>query len=216
MTAEMQVGVFGKLPAKRDFLALNLPLAFRTPWENWMQESVAACRDALGARFQDQFLTAPLWRFWLGRGICGVAATGVFMPSVDGIGRYFPLCICACGAPGETIAPPPVNSFDAWHAAVEDRLLATLDPDYAFDAGQLLAGLELLQPRGTGGASAEALVFDLFAADIQDVVAGQSWWWTVGGEGFVPRVLRFAGLPDPDTFQVFLAAVDSLNGGPAP
>ena len=212
----MQVGVFGKLPAKRDFLALNLPHAFRTPWEDWMQEAVATCRHALGAAFQDQFLTAPLWRFWLGRDICGLAVTGVFMPSVDGIGRYFPLCICACGAPGEMIAPPPVDSFDAWHAEVEDRLLATLDPAYSFDAEGLLAGLELPQPSGTGEASPEALVFELFAADIQDVVGGQSWWWTVGGGGFAPRVLRFAGLPDPGSFQMFLSAFDGTNGGRAP
>jgi len=212
----MQIGVFGKLPAKRDFLSLKLPHAFRTPWENWMQESLAVCREMLGDAFQGQFLTAPLWRFWLGRDICGLAATGVIMPSVDGIGRYFPLCICACGEPGETIAPPPVNSFDAWHAAVEDRLLTTLDPAYTFDAELLLEGLELQQPSGTGEATAEALLFDLFAADIQDVVARQSWWWTVGGEGFAPRVLRFAGLPGPDSFKAFLAAADGPNSGQAP
>ena len=202
----MKVGIFGKLPAKRDFIALNLPHEFRTPWENWMQESVAACRDTLGPAFQDQFLTAPLWRFWLGPAICGVAAMGVFMPSVDGVGRYFPLSICACGMAGEAIAPPAVDPLDSWYAEVEDRLLATLDPAYHFDAGQLLAGLEPPQRGTTGEGLAEQLLSRLFAADIQELAAAQSWWWTVGGGDFAPRVLRFEGLPGPYMFAGFLKA----------
>ena len=201
----MRTGVFGKLPAKRDFIALNLPHEFRGPWEDWMQASIAATRDQLGAAFQEQFLTAPLWRFWLGKSICGLAACGAFMPSVDGVGRYFPLSICACGEAGESVAPPASGSNNAWYGMVEDRLLSTLADNYEFDAEHLLGGLDLpCVTASTGEASPDALISRLFAEDMQNVVADQSWWWTVGGANFAPRVLRFHGLPDPYEFATFL------------
>lgn len=206
----MRIGFFGKLPAKRDFLALNLPHGFRTPWEDWMLASLAASRSTLGDVFQEKFLTAPLWRFWLGRSICGIAACGAFMPSVDGVGRYFPLSICACGDPGETLPPPPVDAADEWYRAVEDRLLSTLDDAYEFDAGRLLGGLDLpVAAADTGAEAAEAVVSRLLAEDVQNMVGDQSWWWTVGGAGFAPRVLRYQGLPDPYEFSTFLAQTDA-------
>lgn len=205
----MRIGVFGKLPAKRDFLALNLPHEFRTPWEEWMQSSIAASRSVLGDAFQDKFLTAPLWRFWLGRGICGLPACGAFMPSVDGVGRYFPLSICACGASPESVPPPAVDALDGWYRAVEDRLLSTLDDAYEFNAEQLLGGLDLPIPAaGPGEGAPEAVISRLLAEDVQNVVADQSWWWTVGGGGFAPRLLRYQGLPDPYEFSIFLAQTD--------
>ena len=63
----MQCGLFGKLPVKRDFVAINLPRGLLTLWENWLQASVAASREVLGRDWQDTFLTAPIWRFWLGQ-----------------------------------------------------------------------------------------------------------------------------------------------------
>ncbi len=206
----MRIGIFGKLPAKRDFIALSLPHEFRTPWEDWMQASIAATRDQLGSAFQEKFLTAPLWRFWLGRAVCGLPACGAFMPSVDGVGRYFPLSICACGLPQESVAPPVADAMDDWYRAVEDRLLSTLGDSYEFDAAGLLAGLDLpSSSAATGGMDPEALISQLFAEDVQDAVADQSWWWTVGGAGFAPRVLRYRGLPDPYEFSTFLAQTDA-------
>jgi hypothetical protein len=109
--------------------------------------------------------------------------------------------------PGETVPPPSIDALGTWHARVEDRLLATLDPDYRFDADLLLSGLDLPSSKpGAGEEGPEAVLSRQFAEDIQDVAGSQSWWWTVGGGDIAPRVLRFRGLPDPYAFEQFLAA----------
>ena len=43
----MRCSLFGKLPAKRDFIALFAPRHFLDIWEPWQQASIAASRDAL-------------------------------------------------------------------------------------------------------------------------------------------------------------------------
>ena len=86
----MPCGLYGKLPMKRDFISVSTPQAFLERWEPWIQGGIAASRVALGAQWQDIFLRAPIWRFWLGAEICGRPAMGSFMPSVDGVGRFFP------------------------------------------------------------------------------------------------------------------------------
>ena len=62
----MRCGLFGKLPAKRDFIALFAPRDFLDVWEPWMQSSISASREKLLDGWQQAFLTAPIWRFWLG------------------------------------------------------------------------------------------------------------------------------------------------------
>ena len=54
---------------------------------------------SLGQVWLDHWLRSPIWRFWLGRRIAGRTVVGALMPSVDGVGRYFPLCLpfeCDC------------------------------------------------------------------------------------------------------------------------
>ena len=89
----MGFGLFGKLPQKRDFVSVNLPLAVLNPFETWLQSAVAASRSEIGRGWEDYYLVAPIWRFWLGREIFGTVCAGALMPSVDQVGRYFPLAI---------------------------------------------------------------------------------------------------------------------------
>jgi len=47
-----------------------------------------------GEDWLDSYLTAPIWRFLLSSGVCGqMPMLGVMMPSVDRVGRYFPLTV---------------------------------------------------------------------------------------------------------------------------
>src|SRR5690606_36439337 len=102
----MRLGLFGKLTAKRDFVATGLPRDLMGLWEKWMEGGLSTSRLRLGAGWQEMFLKAPLWRFWLGADLCGATVAGVFMPSVDGIGRYFPLSFFAVAEAGEAFPPP--------------------------------------------------------------------------------------------------------------
>ena len=74
----MQCGLYGKLPTKRDFIAIKAPREFLEVWEPWMQGGLSASRHALGDNWQQTFLTAPIWRFWLGSELCGRTVLGAF------------------------------------------------------------------------------------------------------------------------------------------
>src|ERR687890_132230 len=87
-------GVFGKLPARADFLSRGLPASFADPWHAWVVRGLAAARQELAERFESAYMAAPVWRFVLPPGACGPAlAAGVVLPSVDAVGRLFPLAL---------------------------------------------------------------------------------------------------------------------------
>lgn len=87
-------GFYGKLPALGDFVSRRLPRQFIEPWDQWLQSAIAASREQLGSDWLDVYLTSPIWRFGLGAGVCGTGAwAGVLMPSVDKVGRYYPLTL---------------------------------------------------------------------------------------------------------------------------
>lgn len=219
----MPCGLYGKLPAKRDFIAIGIPRGVLTAWEPWLQGGLSASRASLGEGWRDAFLRAPIWRFWLGAGIAGEAVLGAFMPSVDGIGRYFPLTLIGTGGEGPSPPPPEYEPFDAWFAEAEDFLLATLSSETGFEAvtrgiADLPDPVSTRRPSEAGAlrlrggtlvseTAAEAFR-DTFSAlrplDHGNVHAGMSYWWTQGGEGFAPRALASRGLPDPYVFAGLL------------
>ena len=140
----MRCSLFGKLPAKRDFIALFSPRIFLDVWEPWIQGSISASRQELGEDWQNAFLTAPIWRFWLGAELCRTPVAGALMSSMDGVGRYHPLTVFAVSDAGTAIAPPDLDAQDGWYAAAEDFLLSTLDKDTAYDT--ITAALDQLAP----------------------------------------------------------------------
>jgi type VI secretion system protein ImpM len=221
----MSCGLYGKLPMKRDFISVSTPHAFLERWEPWIQGGIAASRIALGAQWQDVFLRAPIWRFWLGAEICGRPAMGSFMPSVDGVGRFFPLTAFACGEAGSIFPAPQSDPQAAWFAEVEAMLLDALDEDAAYD--RVLETLNNLpSPASMRPPVAEAAIRDLFSAtlvtaDTPDSLeaafasllaererrqqAAGCFFWTIGGEDFPPAALFCTGLPDPNVLTTFLS-----------
>src|SRR5690625_1129305 len=145
----MEVGVFGKLPARRDYVQQGLDRRLMDVLDPWLQNGLAASREALGEGWLDAWLRAPIWRFWLGRGIAGRTALGAMMPSVDGVGRYAPLCVI--GRAGR-LAPPELDDHACWFYAVENLMLAALVEGGTYEV--LLAGLEMLPAARSGPAQA--------------------------------------------------------------
>ena len=219
----MRCGLFGKLGAKRDFIALATPRSFLEAWEPWVQSSLSASRHQLGDRWQQAFLTAPVWRFWLGAGICGTTAVGAIMSSLDGMGRYYPLTLHVIADAGAPISPPDVDTLDEWFGVAESFLLSTLSHDAAFD--DISSGLDgLAVPRTLSRATADTSIVSLgddmagmvmagtdFAATLSalratspEVYAAASFWWTAGGGDFPPLALSCRGLPDPYRYSTLL------------
>jgi type VI secretion system protein ImpM len=220
----MQCSLYGKLPAKRDFIAIGVPRDLLNVWEPWIQGGVSASRTKLGQQWQAAFLTAPIWRFWLGAEVCGRSVIGAFMSSLDGVGRYFPLTLFACADDDAAIPPPELDNQDAWFELVEAFLMSTLDQDLSFDA--IMAALGGLAPPSQTFSKAqtndvmmgsgEPVVMrpddgkfassfrSIREVDHANIYAAATFWWTVGGEGFAPAVFCGRRLPDPFLFAAML------------
>jgi type VI secretion system protein ImpM len=225
----MQCSLYGKVPAKRDFIAIGAPREFLNAWEPCLQGAISASRAALGDKWQPAFLTAPIWRFWLGADICGRTVVGAFMSSLDGVGRYFPLTLFACADGNAAIPPPEFASQDDWFDAAETFLMSTLDHDTNFEA--MTAALAALPPplqelpkaqaQGSGadgngpqllpqvllparGQSFSEVFASIRMRDYARIYAGSTFWWTVGGEGIASVALSGKGMPDPFLFAAML------------
>ena len=64
-------GYFGKLPTLGDFIHQVLPQDFANRWHEWLQQSMASARTALGDEFLRYYLNCPAWKFLMDEGVCG-------------------------------------------------------------------------------------------------------------------------------------------------
>ena len=93
---DARAGLYGKLPARGDFVRENLPRDFAEGWDAWWQRGLAETQRRPQDEWLGAWLEAPVWRFVLPPGLCGAnGVLGLWMPSVDEAGRYFPLTIAA-------------------------------------------------------------------------------------------------------------------------
>ncbi len=163
------MGFFGKLPARGDFVRSGLPSSFVRPWDDWLQAALPVCRAVLGDHWGESWSVAPFWRLSLPAGVCGPdPVLGVVCPSVDGVGREFPLLLAAV-LPGAVPGPA-----EDWIIACEHLALDAVQNDVAPDA--LATGLARL---GLPAAAGPA----------------EGGWWTEGGP-YVAPCCRAANLPD--------------------
>jgi type VI secretion system protein ImpM len=140
-------GFFGKLPARADFLTRGLAMSFTEPWHAWLVRGLLFAADDLADRFEPAYMAAPVWRWIIPSGTCGpVPAAGIMMPSVDAVGRRFPLTLAAVsaslGAPGALLAA--AAWFDALEETARDALAS--DPDIDVWAARVAAILPVLPP----------------------------------------------------------------------
>jgi type VI secretion system protein ImpM len=225
----MRCGLFGKLPAKRDFVTLSVPRGFLRVWEPWLEQGLIESRRQIGLDgWLHVFTAAPIWRFWLGEDVCGKTVIGAMMPSVDACGRMFPLTLIGVAEAGDKIAAPVIDPLWAWFARAEAVLTRTLDQAECFEATrEALLGLACLShgkdlpERGSEDSLAAALekLEKIFARLKEEPwsspCASTSYFWTAGGAAYAPRVLRHNRMPAPIHFSGFLAERFALQPEPA-
>ena len=120
-------GAFGKMPALGDFFRIGIANSFVEAWDLWLQERLPAARAALGERWQDCYMSAPIWRFTLAGGLAGqTPMIGVMMASVDRVGRQFPLTLAGGLATETQVAAAHFLLADTF-AALENLALDTLE-----------------------------------------------------------------------------------------
>lgn len=130
MSESYETGWYGKLPAHGDFVTRRLPPSFIEPWDAWLNKMLLGSRQRLGAGWRDAFLSAPAWRFVLAPGVLGDQGwAGVILPSVDSVGRFFPLTV-ASALPSKSLDPvTTVVRAHNWYAEVEPVAHAALAPE---------------------------------------------------------------------------------------
>jgi type VI secretion system protein ImpM len=127
--ASFAAGWYGKIPVTGDFIARRVPSNFSEAWGRWLQGAITGSRERLGARWRDAFLSMPIWRFVLSPGMLTANAwAGIMAPSVDSIGRYFPLAM-ASALPAEGLdLVGTLLAADAWFAQLERIALSAIAP----------------------------------------------------------------------------------------
>jgi type VI secretion system protein ImpM len=214
-----RLGFFGKLPARGDFVTRRLTRDFTDPWDGWLQDAIAMSAQQLGADWLDTYLTAPIWRFLLSAGVCGrQPMLGVMMPSVDRVGRYFPLTLAV--SVGDSAMPAKAMLTAApWFDAVEQLALSALEDDADLD--RIDREAEAIAPPISETAEAasyrtdRAVAIELDGGGM-DAAAGAidgmlglladryTLWWTSGSDRFKPSLVFAETLPSVERFAALL------------
>ncbi|MBN8755470.1 MAG: type VI secretion system-associated protein TagF [Variovorax sp.] len=178
-----------------DFAHRRLPEAFRSVWDQWLQRGLARLKDR-HADWIERYLEAPIWCFALGPRVVGERGwIGVLMPSVDGVGRYFPftLAVELDGDHRTELRGEALAAALEWWALAVRAALEGLEGD--LDAVRFDAVLQRLFPAG-GEAGRELLVEVL-----ELPVAGASLWLGDPADEAGVRMVG-EGLPLDEKFDV--------------
>jgi len=173
-------GWHGKIPTLGDFATRRLDIDFVETWDGWLAGGLQSLRsrdDWLAA-----YLTSPTWRFLLMPGslpgsLGQRAWAGVLMPSVDRVGRYYPLTLA------QPLAEVPAAASDVdalwlWLTQLDDCAADALHEDWTVE--RLETELEHIggAPTVTTDAAAPIPVGD---PPLQSL--------TLGGQSHVPTCL---------------------------
>lgn len=178
--ALVAVGWFGKLPHLGDFASRRLPDEFIHTWDEWLQHGLACARTQLGDDiWLARYLVAPIRRFWLAPQLLGNDAwTGLLMPSVDRVGRHFPLTL-ATALPAHVPSLARAIAAQGWFAELDAAARRVLDVDYsATDFEAALAAIEPLPelPLLDTEDTATQLAAELLQSGGEAGTCGSVWW----------------------------------------
>jgi len=217
-------GYFGKVSTHGDFVSRRLPAGLVAAWDEWLQQCIRASRERLGEQWLDHYLTSPVWRFAISPGVLGPDGVGgVMMPSVDRVGRYFPLMIAATGA------PPLLEWMQRqapWFDAIDHLARESLDAGFTlarFDTVPEPARDPASEP-AAGSATAVRSAWRLpLEDDMRAAIAGaalqaHSLWWSEGSPSIDASLLVCQGMPPPQGFAAMLDgswAASGWRGGDA-
>jgi type VI secretion system protein ImpM len=131
------VGCHGKLPVAGDFVTRRLPANFVDAWDNWLSDGLAALHQSDPDGWLEQYLASPAWRFvitpkFLPAPLEGLAWAGVVIPSVDRVGRYYPLTLATrlYHLPG---TQPEQAGLWSWLHRLEDVAVDAMQDDWAIE-----------------------------------------------------------------------------------
>lgn len=132
-------GWYGKLPALGDFASRRLDPEWIARWDGWLAAGLQGLREAEPEAWLPRYLGAPAWRFALLPGVVDGAVdgdtlrVGTLVPSVDRVGRYFPLVLASQPLPQPADLPAAVALWH-WAGQLEDIAVSALQQDWGAEA----------------------------------------------------------------------------------
>jgi type VI secretion system protein ImpM len=236
MIAPADTGLYGKIASQGDFINRRIPTAFVQVWDDWLQRCHAHCKEALGNDWERFYQSAPVWWFLLASGTCGESAwAGLVQPSVDRVGRFFPLTVTA-------ELPPDVETLSTlaasreWFGLIEQAAEAAFHPDVSlevldarllaipFPAAALrreegaeetlpIAAREITAVRIAASAPIDFVLLKAWIREQQiDVGSGHCVWLSLAPLGGECTLLITKGLPDPGRFLALMDGRWQANG----
>jgi len=225
-------GWHGKLPTLGDFATRRLDANFVEVWDGWLAAGLQTLRSR--HNWLAAYLASPTWRFLLMPGalpgeLGRLAWAGVLMPSVDRVGRYYPLTLT------QPLANLPVltTEIDAlwrWMVQLDDSAADAMHEDWPVErfeadlarigaapvasatAGAALPGGDTpLESLPLGAPSHVPTWLGQQAAALwQRQMRGRA-LWCAGGEHATPRLLSSRGLEPGRLVAELFGSVDNIG-----
>lgn len=208
-------GFFGKVTSHGDFVTRRLPPELVEAWDGWLQQCIHTSKQQLGGEWLAHYLTSPIWRFAAAAGVLGEQAwAGVMMPSVDRVGRHFPLMVAAPARAGTPLLDW-VSKGRLWFDDLEDLARDSLGSDFVLEQfDQALAArvarVATEEDQQACGEPSAGWRMPMAEPDqVPDGVAqlllqGHSLWWSEGSPSVAPSLLVCRGMPAPEAFAAML------------
>ena len=171
--------LFGKIPAHGDFVSRGLAPAVHEALDLWLSAELARAR-ARFADFDHRYQTAAPW-FFIDRDPSGAWSGGALCPSVDKVGRRFPILVAAPAADGSTAEAVALAALELVFGALGE----------GWEATQLCDKLAAIE---TSQAAATIPTQSLWAIEAEDGTRIE-----MPGrfpEGLIERMLELAGGAD--------------------
>lgn len=221
-------GYYGKIPSKGDFVSKGLPRNFTDPWHFWITEALASSKKQLGDTWREHYLTAPLYQYVLSKNLCGNQLwIGVVIPSIDRVGRTYPMTICRT-VPSTANPFTLFDNYTSWFDRAEVLLLSCLDESFSLDELEIsLSQLNTddddkditvtLQQFTMHKHADTAWHLPFFSSEIQNRMyptllnsmlstffSSYSLWKTQGSEFITPSIVISEGLPTHEGVAAFI------------
>jgi type VI secretion system protein ImpM len=122
----IDAGFYGKVRTHGDFVGRGLSDVFIERCDAWLQRGLLAARESAPGDWLERYLAMPVWRFSACASIVDAyACTGVLMPGIDAVGRYFPFVIA------RRIDGDGCVGHSPWHDEACALALSTLAPTFS-------------------------------------------------------------------------------------
>jgi len=200
------IGIYGKLPAHRDYVLLNLPESVEATLYDWLGPLLSEVQATMG---YEQWLNA-----YLNASPCGYAIAfkqpepmtyiGVMISSVDAVGRYFPLLSGVLLRDEKSLAYfNPMGMQDLLNSLVDEQVNALHQQQSIETLYQSMVAL--LSNHSLTPWHEKPLTHLPTSAQSNDVIplhgVVQSYWWALDQPSLE---VMCAGLPSADFYQSLL------------